>query len=293
VWPSSNLASLALIVFFLLPARAAQRYPVSGLVVQVDRPNNTLVVSSDAIPGYMDAMVMPYSVRDPKQLDSMIQGVMVEFTLVVEEHDSYAENIRIRHYESVEQEPLQARRLKILEGLSGPPPVAVLDLGQRVPDFTLPDQNKRQISLRGLEGRVVAVNFVYTRCPLPQYCVRMVNNFGHLQKRFRDRLGRDLVLLTISFDPIHDQPAVLAEYASSWKADSTVWHFLTGPEAEVSRVCGLFGLGFWRDEATFTHSLRTAVIDRKGRLVANLEGNQFTSEQLGDLVQAVLDRPTQ
>ena len=282
---------MASIILLGLPVFAVQRYPVSGLVVKVDRSKNTFVVSSDAIPGYMDAMVMPYSVHDPKLLDGLTQGTMVEFTLVVDKDDSYAENIRIRHYESVEQEPLQARRLKILEGLSGPPAVTVLDPGQRVPDFTLTDQSKRQISLRGLEGKVVAVNFVYTRCPLPQYCVRMVNSFGHLQKRFRERLGRDLVLLTISFDPIHDQPAVLAEYASSWKADPNVWHFLTGPEAEVSRVCGLFGLGFWRDEATFTHSLRTVLIDRDGKLVANLEGNQFTPEQLGDLVQAVLERP--
>lgn len=274
-----------------IPARAEQRYPVTGLVLKVNRPDKTMVVSCKSIPGYMEAMTMPFTVRDPKVLDGLEPGADIEFTLVVEKDDSYAEGIKVNQYESNEQEPLQARRLKILQGVIDPKSTAsVLKIGEPVPNFTLTDQRERKVSLSQFSGKVVALNFVYTRCPLPQYCFRISNNFGRLQKRFRDRLGHDLILLTVSFDPVHDQPAVLAEYARTWKADPEVWRFLTGTQTDVNRVCDLFGVGAWQDEGTLTHSLHTAVIDRQGKLVANLEGNQFTPEQLGDLVQTVISR---
>jgi protein SCO1/2 len=134
----------------------------------------------------------------------------------------------------------------------------------------------------------VAVAFVYTRCPLPNYCFRLSNNLGRLQKRFADRMGRDLVLLSLTIDPVHDTPEVLAKYAATWNADPNSWHFLTGPEAEVKAVCRKFGVNFWPDEGALTHSLHTVVIDRRGKLASNFEGNEFTAEQLGDFVAVVM-----
>jgi protein SCO1/2 len=167
--------------------------------------------------------------------------------------------------------------------------VKVLSIGQPVPNFSLLDQNRRRVALSSFSRKVVALDFVYTRCALPDFCFRTSNNFGQMQKRFKDRLGRDLILLTVTFDPVHDQPEVLLKYAEIWKADARSWHFLTGPVPEVQRVCGMFGMDFFQDEGLFNHTLHSAVIDRNGKLVANLEGNQFTSQQLGDLVQTVLD----
>jgi protein SCO1/2 len=95
--------------------------------------------------------------------------------------------------------------------------------------------------------------------------------------------------LTIVLDPEHDQKGALAVYARSWTSDSHAWHFLTGSLPEVKRVSHLFGVDFWVDEGSLIHSFNTAVIDREGRLAANLEGNQFTAQQLGDLVKTVLD----
>ena len=87
----------------------------------------------------------------------------------------------------------------------------------------------------------------------------------------------------------HDTPEVLAQYASRWDADPATWHFLTGPAPDVQRVCRLFGVDFFPDEGLMNHSLHTAIIDRQGRLVANIEGNQFTAGQLADLTETVLD----
>jgi protein SCO1/2 len=120
--------------------------------------------------------------------------------------------------------------------------------------------------------------------------LRIANNFGVLQRRFKDQLGRDLVLLTVTFDPQRDSPEVLAHYAQTWKADPNTWHFLTGPVPDVRRVTTMFGVDFFPDEGLMNHSLHTALIDRHGKLVANIEGNQFTADQLTDLVDTILGR---
>jgi protein SCO1 len=166
-----------------------------------------------------------------------------------------------------------------------------LAIGQRVPDFTLVDQKRQRVTLSQYAGKVVALNFVYTSCALPNFCYRISNNFGVLQRRFQKELGRDLVLLTVTFDPQRDQPEALAHYADNWKADPATWHFLTGPNPDVHRVTNMFGMDFFPDEGLMNHSLHTAVIDRSGKLVANIEGNQFTADQLADLVKTVLSQP--
>jgi protein SCO1/2 len=267
---------------------AQQRYAASGLVLSVDRSRQTMVVSCQEISGFMDAMVMSFSVPEAKSLDPLTRGALIEFTLIVNKDASHAENVRVLHYDSAEREPSKARRLQSFdEALRGP--LHPLAVGQAVPDFTLTDQQKRAIHFRQFAGKVVALNFVYTRCALPEYCFRSSNNFGVLQKRFQDRLGKDLILLTVTFDPVRDQPEVLRNYAKTWKADPENWRFLTGPAPDVQRVCDWFGVNFVPDEGLFVHSLHTVIVARDGKLVANLEGNEFTAQQFADLLETVLD----
>jgi protein SCO1/2 len=238
----------------------------------------------------MDAMVMPFEVHKVKDLDGLTPGVEVTFTLIVEKESSYAEHLQIRRYESVEQDPLAARRLKLLDQLSHPESTSAkaLAIGQRVPNFTLIDQDRHPVTLSQFSGKVVAINFIYTSCVLPNFCFRSSNNFGVLQRRFKERMGRELVLLTVTFDPRRDQPDVLARYARTWKADPATWHFLTGSEPDIQHVTNLFGVDYFPNEGLMSHSLHTAIIDRRRKLVANIEGNRFTADQLGDLVQTVL-----
>jgi protein SCO1/2 len=265
--------------------QAADRvYAVKGMVTRVDLPNKVMLVSHEAIVGLMDSMVMPFEVRDAKELAGVTPGAVVEFTLTVGDKMAYASAITVKRYESVEQDPATARRLATMKRMAGlaTTPLAV---GAQVPDFTLIDQAKQPVRFSSLAGKVLAVNFIYTRCALPQFCLRVTNNFGVLQKRFADELKRgELVLLTITFDPERDTPEALAKYASQWKPDPVQWHFLTGSVADVRKVTSLFGVDFFPDEGLMNHSLRTAIIDRRGRIVASIEGNQYTPEQLGDLV---------
>ncbi len=267
-------------------------YSASGLVLRTDREHLSLEVSCQAIPGYMEAMAMTFPVRSAEALDGLKPGMMIDFKLDVRKNAAYAEQIRIHAYENTAQEPMTARQLEILDAATSTPirHEPLLQVGEAVPDFTSIDQKRRNVRLSALQGRVVAITFIYTRCPLPNFCFRMSNNFGVLQRRFADRMEKDLVLLGISFDPEYDQPETLADYARTWTKDSKGWHFLTVPSADVKNLCGEFGVNSWQDEGLLTHSLRTVILDRQGRIAANLEGNEYSAKQLGDLVEAVMNR---
>jgi protein SCO1/2 len=282
--PVNRLALLLIVTHACVAAQ--HRYPVSGMVLSLDRPGQSMIVSHSSIPGYMDAMTMPFRVEPAKVLDGLRPGDAVAFTLVVDAKRSRAEDIRVVQFDSSERDPVQADRLKLLSQLMESSAASRLSPGDRVPDFTLTDQNNRAVTFSAFRGKVVALNFIYTRCPLPDYCFRLSNNFGQIEKRFGPDAG--LALLTVTFDPGNDQPDVLARYAQIWKADPMFWRFLTGPAAEIQRLCTLFGVGYWPDEGLYVHSLHTAVIDREGSLVANLEGNRYTARQLGDLLETVL-----
>lgn len=284
----AGLAAAVQIIF--LPCWAAQTHAGEGLVLRVNPERNEVVVSMKEIPGYMDAMVMPLPIRQARELQGLRPGMMIDFTLVATVRASYAENVRVRKFVSLENDPQAAARLAILERAMNPSAEPALAVGQHVPDFSLTDQNRQAVALSEFSGRVVAITFVYTRCPFPNYCFRLSNNFGQLQKRFSRRMGTDLILLTVTLDPAVDQPDALARYASIWNANAAYWRFLTGPAPAINKVTNMFGVAYIADEATVTHPLHTVVIDRRGDLVANLEGNEFTAKQLGDFVEDTMSR---
>jgi protein SCO1 len=278
-------------LFALAVGEAQTPHPASGLVLKVDPTKHLITISCQEIPGYMEAMVMTFQMRPSQSIEGLASGVNVDFTISADKNASFADDIRVHPFQSLELDPTQARRLKLMENLMSPTAKSqAIGSGQTVPDFSLTDQSQRSIKLSQLSGKVVALTFIYTRCPLPDYCFRLTNNFGQLQKRFRSHTGNDLVLLSIVIDPAHDQPTALADYAKTWKADSHSWHFLTGSLPEIEKVARSFDMNFYPDEALFVHSFHTVVIDRDGKLVANLEGNSFSAKQLGDLVEAVMAR---
>jgi len=284
-WP------LFLLLLWVSPRLSAETYPASGLVIRVDVVHRVIELSCQAIPGFMDAMVMTFPVHNPGELKGLKPGVIIDFQLDVRKDTEYAEQIHVRPFESSAQEPMAARQLEILEAAiaaSSPPVAPILHVGEAVPDFTLVDQNLEKVRFADFRGKAVAITFIYTRCPLPNFCFRMSNNFGVLHRRFTHQMGKNLVLLSVTFDPEHDQPDVLAKYARTWAKDTTGWHFVTGPSADIRKVYTEFGVSSWQGEGLLTHSLHTAVVDRDGRLAANLEGNEYSAQQLGDLVEAIM-----
>jgi protein SCO1/2 len=270
-WDRRSALLLLTVILVSSHAFALDRYSGRGLVLAVDA--KTITISHDRIPGFMEAMVMRFDVRIPKLLQGIQPGQQVYFRLVVDKKESYIDHLVLLSAEPVDpgkwQTPVVSKLVKV---------------GERVPDFTLKDHNERSISLSQFQGKIVAVTFIYTRCPLPDYCPRMTDNFAELKKRFADEEG--LVLLTITIDPQYDTPQILNEYARLFGGgESRNWHYLTGSKQDIIRVAGYFGLEYWPDNGTILHNLQTAVIDRSGKMAANLEGKEYSAKQLGDLIE--------
>lgn len=292
----ARFATLILLFIFAsaasMPSNAsAKRHQATGIVVGLDSTHRLLDVSCNEIPDYMSAMEMSFKVRDAKATSSLKQGMKITFAIVEEGKALFAENINVDTTATFEPEPIEAGGLTALNKALNKTTKAV-QVGQSVPDFVLTDQTGTQVRLSQFEGKVVALTFGYSRCPNPNYCYRLSNNLAQLQKRTRAQLGRDLVLLTIAIDPEHDNGETLSQYAAAFKADPKVWHFLTGPITDIQQIAATFGMNFWNNEGLITHSLHTVIVDRHGKLAVNIEGNQFTSKQLADLVQSVIDRPS-
>ena len=263
----------------LIPGAAgcARHYSTQGLVLAIDKPGAVVTISHDQFAGFMDAMVMPFDLRGAARGVSLTPGDRVRLRLAVKGERSWVDRLDI-----ISAAPVDV-------GLQNTPAAPLLvPVGAAVPDFELLDQTGARLTLASLKGKVVAVNFIYTRCPLPDYCPRMVANFRTLRDRFAEQLDRDLVLLTVTFDPKYDTPQTLARFAADQRAGGRGWHFLTGDGPRIERVCAAFGIQYWPEEGLITHTLQTAVIDRGGRLAATVEGKDFNARQLGDLVATVL-----
>jgi len=131
----------------------------------------------------------------------------------------------------------------------------------------------------------VAIDFIYTRCPLPDVCPRLSANFATVAKRLRDK---SVVLLSVTVDPDYDTPQILADYARRWGAGGLNWHFLTG---DVAPLATRLGEIYWSDEGSIGHNSATAIVDRNGRLAATLEGSSWRADQLEQLILHQLEKP--
>ena len=250
----------------LLLVGCAHRFHGSGFVLAVN--GSEVTISHRAIPGYMPAMAMPFNVSPKTNLAALAPGSRVAFELKAGKHSTQITRIRID---------------------AGPAPDFPLpgvpktfQVGEVVPDFELIDEQGKPARLSDSRGRLSLIEFIYTRCPLPDVCPRLSANFALLQRKF----GREVALLSITIDPEHDTPAVLLEYAARWRADAGTWRFLTGDPPEIQRVAGMFGLVYFAEEGAITHTSVTALIGRDGRLLAQLAGSSYTARQLSDLVAA-------
>lgn len=259
-----------------LLAACTERHDARGLVLKVERGTATVTVSHEPIPGFMDAMVMPFAASRPGELKDVQPGDRIQFRLNVGRGSTTIDRIRL----------LSAAPANAGGPTAGAP--AAIATGEPVPNFTLTTQRGLELSLESLRGKVVVMSFIYTRCPLPDYCPRVMTTLSSLRDRFRDRLDKDLVLLTVTFDPQYDTPEKLQEYAARYGADVPGWHFLTGARSETTRVSALLGVEFYPEEGMITHTLQTAVIARDGRLAARAEGKEFSTRQLADLVDLQL-----
>jgi protein SCO1/2 len=214
---------------------------------------------------------MPFTVKDAELLAGKQPGDLVTATLVVGDTNAHLSSLtRTGHA------PLDAGAV--------PGPAAILVPGDLVPDAALVDQDGRPKPFSSFRGHRVALTFIYTRCPLPEFCPLMDRHFAAVQRTLQGDAGmRDVRLVSVTLDPEFDTPAVMKAHAARFKADPAIWSFLTGDPGEVAAFSHRLGIYTERDLGTganLTHNLRTAVIDAEGRLVNVHSGNDWTPADL-------------
>lgn len=243
----------------------AHTYPVDGIVVAVDPQAHTMLVSHRPIAHYMPAMMMPFRVENAADLQPLHPGARITFDLAVTKSQAIARNVRATGDPDV----------------ALPAPPQRLAIGALLPDFALTDRYGRILHSADLRGQIVAIDFIYSRCPLPDVCPRLSANFAMLQRRF----GANVTLLSVTVDPDYDTPAVLADYARRWSA-GPAWHFLTG---DVAPLAAALGEIYWADEGSIGHNSTTCIFGRNGRLAAVIEGSNYRPDQLVNLISRQLE----
>jgi protein SCO1 len=237
-------------------------------------------IKHEEIKGFMAAMTMPYKVRDAKEFADLKPGDLINSTLVVVSNDAYLKNVK-----KVGEAPLAAPAAAPPSATSG---FELLKPGEAVPDVPMIDQDGRKTSVASLKGQTVVLTFIYTQCPLPTFCPLMDRHFASLQKTMKDDAAlKDVHLVTVSFDPTTDTPAVLKAHAKTLNADLKHWTFLTGDRDAVDQFAARFGVSVSRalnDPRDIGHNLRTVIIGADGTLVKTYTGNDWSPEQvLADL----------
>ena len=263
------------LVMMLLPAcrqePPARQYELQGQIVGIEQSRNEIMIKHGDIKGFMPAMTMPFTVKDPELLRGKQPGDLVTATLVVAENSAHLSSLTRTGHAPLDVAP-------------APVPAAVLVPGDLVPDATLIDQDGKARSIASLRGHRVAVTFIYTRCPLPDFCPLMDRQFAAVQKTLQnDPDMRDVRLVSVTLDPEFDTPAVLQRHAARYNANPAVWSFLTGEPKDVAAFSHKLGIYTERDLGTganLTHNLRTVVIDPEGRLVKAHSGNDWKPADL-------------
>jgi protein SCO1/2 len=266
----------------------AKRYHLKGKVVSVDRTAKKATIEHEAVEGYMPAMTMEFPIHADWVWNDLTPGSEVRAELVVDnatKEGYWLENIGI----------IEAP----VAGNGAPPEQSFQQVGQAAPNFSLTNQDGKHITLKDFRGRALALTFIYARCPLPDYCIRMSTNFSDIANKIKDdpNLKDKIRLLSISFDPENDTPEKLRSYGIGYlgndpNAKFDVWQLAVGSDAEVRKIADFFGLRYEVDQnnkAQINHSLRTAVIAPDGKVTKIYPGNEWSPNELLKELEAAAD----
>jgi protein SCO1/2 len=264
------------------PGADAKRYELRGTIVSFNKDQRQVIIAHEDVPGLMEGMTMPFTLKEPSAYDVMRPGDKIQATLVVDAERTVIESPVITHVE-----PDAAPTTPPQSQPSEP------QVGSEVPDFTLTNQDGKKLTLRDYRGRALALTFIYTRCPLPDYCVLMSNNFAEIDRALarEPELAAKSRLLSVSVDPSFDTPKKLRSYGAAHTENYSDekferWQLATGDAAEVRRVANFFGLVYDRDGDQIVHSLRTAVVAPDGKLYKIYRGNEWKpGDVMGDFRQ--------
>jgi protein SCO1/2 len=254
-------------------------FPVRGRIVSVDAAKGMVTLDHEAIPGFMDAMTMPYKLKDATVASELHPGDRITAKLLVHKTaDGYEDPMLDEIVVTAQARPDYKPAVQY----------HVPTAGDAVPDFKLTNQSGRTIHLAQFKGRVLLLTFVYTRCPLPDYCIRMSQNFAQIDRVLKadPALYARTHLLSISFDPKFDTPAVLKSYGETYMGTDARqafahWDFAVPPAGELAALTQFFDVGITPGDAGLpTHSLSTALIGKDGKVRAWYATNEWTPAEI-------------
>jgi len=254
-------------------------FQVNGIVREILPDRKQVKIEHEKIPGYMEAMTMPFDVKDAKELTGLQPGDKVAFRMVVTEKDGWIEHIK----KTGTTTPILAAAPENFRQVREVDPLKVGDL---MPDYHFTNELGQAVNLSDFKGQALALTFIFTRCPFPTFCPRMSDHFEQVQKTLKLMTNgpANWHLLTISFDPAFDTPSVLQSYAKRFQADPKRWNFATGELIDITAITEQFGLLFWRpnpaEPAAINHNLRTVVIDAQGRVQKIYTENTWKVDEL-------------
>lgn len=288
ITPQTISTLLVFLTFLLLScSRQEQKatelvtFPLRGEVVAIDTVKHKLMVAHEEIPNYMDAMTMPFKVKNLELLKSVQIGDSIQGVLAVSRTESWLETFTV----TGKGEPPTARMTEetIL--------ARMFKEGESLPAIEVTNQGGRKIRFSDFKGKALALTFVYTRCPLPDFCIRMSNHFAKVQRLLaKDKsLDGKWHLISISFDPKFDTPKVLKNYGQSYSADFLTWDFVTADQATITKLTDGFGLSFSDDEGgLIAHNLRTVLLDKEGKIMKVISGNEWMPDELVDAMKKAI-----
>lgn len=249
-----------------------RRFELTGKIVAVEPDKHQVTVSHGDIKGYMPGMTMPFTVRDQIDLKELAPNDTLTATLVVDGSHTWLEDLIVTHTSS-DAAPISTAPLA--------------KEGDEVPNFKLRNQNDREIHVRDYRGKALLLTFIYTRCPLPEYCTLMSDNFAQIDRALRQdsQLYEKTHLLSISIDPGYDTPEVLKSYGAAHTEryeNETFehWEFAGGTSEQVKKIAEYFGLTYFPQEDQIIHALRTVIVSPQGKVVKIYSGNDWKPEEV-------------
>lgn len=259
----------------------AKAYEMKGRIVDFAPGQTAVTIDHEDVPGFMPAMVMPFNVKDRAVVAGRRPGDAVSFRFVVAQKDSWIDQM----------ETIEASRLHLVKTTPPTPAAAVRRLreGDLMPEFNLVDQDGRPLTRENFAGEPVILTFIFTRCPVPNFCPLMTSNFEELQRRISPSTAPKAKLLSISFDSDFDHAPVLKAYAEAHGADPTVWNVAGGDHEEIAKLTGAFSVHTQKEGGTISHGLCTVLVNRSGTIVAIWRGNGWSPAEVFDRL-STLDR---
>lgn len=259
------------------PASTYKTYKLRGKILSTDPSTGQLTIAHEAIPGFMDAMTMPYRVKNPGIISDLHPGDVITADLFVSQTDDA--DVFLDHIVVVGQGKADYRPAMVYHV---PAP------GDEVPDFKLRNQDNRTIALRQFRGKELLLTFIYTRCPLPNFCPLVTHNFAVIDRDLSadPALYRKTHLLCVTFDPENDTPARLRAYGATYigsdgKDAFAHWDFGVPDDETLKKMAQFFDVGLTHEpDSTITHTLSTALIGADGKVIRFYPGNDWTIGQV-------------